>query len=48
LAVQLIFTHGSLEAFWQQTTAAVSPDLEQVTAQVKPGYYLLLAKKGKA
>jgi arsenite methyltransferase len=49
LAVQLIFEHGSLPAFWQQTSAAgVAPEMERATAQIKPGYYLLLAQKGDA
>jgi SAM-dependent methyltransferase len=49
LAVQLIFEHGSLPAFWQQTApAGTAPGMERATAQIKPGYYLLLARKGDA
>jgi SAM-dependent methyltransferase len=49
LAVQLILSHGSLQQFWQETT---SPEgalaIERATTLAKLGYYLLLAKKGKA
>jgi arsenite methyltransferase len=49
LAVQLIMSHGSLRQFWQQTTSpGAALVVEQATARVKPGYYLLLAKKRKA
>jgi SAM-dependent methyltransferase len=48
LAVQLIFAHGSLQEFWQQATGGAATATQRAMARVKPGYYLLLARKGKA
>ena len=49
LAVQLIMAHGSMQQFWQQTASAgAASEIERATAKIKPGYYLLLARKGAA
>ena len=49
LAVQLIMTHGSLQQFWQQTMAADAvPEVQRAMVVARPGYYLLLARKGEA
>ena len=45
LAVQLIFTYGSLRAFWQQ--AGATGEMGAAAARAKLGYFLLIARKGK-
>ena len=44
LAVQLIFTYGSLPEFWRQAGAA--GDMRTAAAQARLGYFLLVARKG--
>jgi len=47
LAVQLILTHGSMESFWRSTSAGFeSTDIKKIVAQSRPGYFLLIARKG--
>jgi len=45
LAGQIIFEYGSLEKFWQGLSADAGA-LAETTARLKPGYFLLLARKG--
>jgi arsenite methyltransferase len=49
LAGQLIFTFGSLNAFWAATCSVEDPEVIQETVKrARPGYYLLIARrKGK-
>ena len=45
LAVQLIFTYGSLPVFWQH--AGATREVGTATARARLGYFLLIARKGK-
>jgi SAM-dependent methyltransferase len=49
LAGQLIFSFGSLNAFWAATCSVEDPEVIQETVKrARPGYYLLIARrKGK-
>jgi hypothetical protein len=47
LAVQFIMSYGSMQQFWQRMTPAGEVvDIHQAIRQAKPGYYLLIARKG--
>ena len=52
LTAKLILAHGSMDEFWQQTiegTAAGALDrfqIREALAQARPGYFLLVARKG--
>lgn len=47
LAVQFIMSYGSMQQFWQRMApAGEAVDIHQAIRQVKPGYYLLIARKG--
>ncbi len=51
LMVKIIFSHGSMGAFWSKTIEDEAPQtcchFEQNIKQCKPGYFILIAKKGK-
>ncbi|MEW6265545.1 MAG: DVU_1556 family methyltransferase [Thermodesulfobacteriota bacterium] len=44
LAARLVFEHGSLSAFWE--TLGGGRETERLARRTRPGYYLLLARKG--
>ena len=50
LMVKIIFSHGSMSAFWSKTIEDETPqmccDFTQNLKQCKPGYFILIAKKG--
>jgi arsenite methyltransferase len=47
LAAQMIFSHGSLDAFWHNSEPGINPlDIQVAINRAKLGYYLLVAKKG--
>ena len=50
LMVKIIFSHGSMGAFWGKTIEGGAPQMccsfEQNIKQCKPGYFMLIAKKG--
>jgi arsenite methyltransferase len=50
LMVKIIFSHGSMGAFWGKTiegeAAQTCCSFEQNIKQCKPGYFMLIAKKG--
>lgn len=52
LMVKIIFSHGSMGAFWGKTIegekAQTCCSFEQNIKQCKPGYFMLIAKKGEA
>jgi arsenite methyltransferase len=46
LAAQLIFSFGSLNAFWASTCSEGYPDtIETTVKRARPGYYLLIAQR---
>jgi SAM-dependent methyltransferase len=46
LAAQLIFSFGSLNAFWAATCSEGLPDaIEATVKRARPGYYLLIAQR---
>jgi arsenite methyltransferase len=46
LAAQLIFSFGSLKAFWATTCSGEDPEAIKETVQrARPGYYLLIARR---
>jgi SAM-dependent methyltransferase len=46
LAAQLIFSFGSLNAFWAATCSEGRPDrIQETVKRAKPGYYLLIARR---
>jgi ubiquinone/menaquinone biosynthesis C-methylase UbiE len=46
LAAQLIFSFGSLNAFWAATCSEGFPDaIEATVRRARPGYYLLIAQR---
>ena len=46
LAAQLIFSFGSLNAFWTATCSeGVSEAIQETVSRAKPGYYLLIAQR---
>jgi arsenite methyltransferase len=49
LAVRIIMAHGSMARFWCRTSGgcADGSSIQQVIVQSKPGYFLLIAKKGR-
>jgi len=51
LMVKIIFSHGSMGVFWSKTIEDEAPQtcchFEQNIKQCKPGYFILIAKKGK-
>jgi SAM-dependent methyltransferase len=47
-AAMLIFTHGSLEGFWQKTSCSPPREAQRINRAaktMKPGYFLLIAEK---
>ncbi|HPV07311.1 MAG TPA: methyltransferase domain-containing protein [Aggregatilineales bacterium] len=50
LTVQIIFEHGSMENFWRALAgeAACACNIQPVLARLKPGYFLLIARKHAA
>ena len=52
LMVKIIFSHGSMGAFWGKTIegeeAHTSCSFDHNIKQCKPGYFMLIAKKGEA
>jgi hypothetical protein len=48
-AARLIFTYGSLEAFWcraaDQARQTEAREIQAAVARARPGYFLLLAQK---
>jgi ubiquinone/menaquinone biosynthesis C-methylase UbiE len=50
LMVKIIFSHGSMSTFWSKTIEDEEPqiccDFAQNLKQCKPGYFILIAKKG--
>jgi ubiquinone/menaquinone biosynthesis C-methylase UbiE len=51
LMVKIIFTHGSMGAFWQKTLSDEMPQacstFEQSLKLCKPGYFMMIVRKGK-
>lgn len=51
LMVKIIFSHGSMGAFWRKTiegeVAQTCCSFEHNIKQCKPGYFMLIAKKGE-
>lgn len=51
LMVKIIFSHGSMSAFWGKTIEGEAPHtccfFEETIKQCKPGYFMLIAKKGE-
>jgi SAM-dependent methyltransferase len=46
LAAQLIFSFGSLNAFWATTCSEGHPEaVEAAVKRARPGYYLLIARR---
>jgi arsenite methyltransferase len=45
LAAQLVWEHGSIEAFWTHVGGACAADREKFTG--RPGYYLMVARKSQ-
>jgi len=47
-AARLIFEHGSLASFWGCVTGdpALAGAVQQTTARARPGYFLVLARRG--
>lgn len=48
LTVQIIFEHGSMENFWRALAGddtCAARDIQPVLARLKPGYFLLIARK---
>jgi ubiquinone/menaquinone biosynthesis C-methylase UbiE len=46
LAAQLIFSFGSLNAFWGTTCSEGLPDaIEATVNRARPGYYMLIARR---
>jgi arsenite methyltransferase len=46
LAAQLIFTCGSLNAFWATTCSGEDPEaIQETIKRARPGYYLLIARR---
>ncbi|MDN5352725.1 MAG: arsenite methyltransferase [Clostridiales bacterium] len=51
LMVKIIFTHGSMQVFWNKTgdtgqMCSIGCDFQSGLKACKPGYFLLIAKKG--
>lgn len=50
LMVKIIFTHGSMAAFWSKAIEGETPQgccsFDQRITQCKPGYFMLIAQKG--
>ncbi|WP_263833130.1 DVU_1556 family methyltransferase [Sulfurospirillum oryzae] len=51
LMVKIIFSHGSMGTFWNKTIEGEAPQtccfFEQNIKQCKPGYFILIGKKGE-
>lgn len=51
LMVKIIFAHGSMKEFWQKTMedagAQTCCSFEQNLKEAKPGYFMLIARKGE-
>ena len=51
LMVKIIFSHGSMKAFWGKTIEGAAAQtcchFEENIKQCKPGYFMLIAKKGE-
>jgi len=46
LAAQLIFSFGSLNAFWASTCSGEDPEaIKETVNRARPGYYLLIARR---
>jgi ubiquinone/menaquinone biosynthesis C-methylase UbiE len=50
LMAQIVFSYGSMNAFWSKTTGncAVSCRFQEILKACKPGYFLMIARKGDA
>lgn len=50
LMVKIIFSHGSMGAFWSKTIEGEAPQtccvFEENIKRLKPGYFMMIAKKG--
>lgn len=50
LLVKIIFSYGSMDAFWSKTTnnhgCADGCEFQEILKACKPGYFLMIAKKG--
>lgn len=51
LMVKIIFSHGSMGAFWSKTIEGSAPQacgaFEQSLRECKPGYFMMIVKKGE-